>query len=136
MASSVTKVGRSCLVSGCSGSLVLKVDVHAGTGVGREIESSGSRTFFCLMHPTIFSKAPGVMCFSLPLDLFSQESSRISSGRTTCGGGDWKSSSCSWSDAAVETVSTLEARSGIFGMLDSFVMSHRGGREERDRVFV
>lgn len=36
----------------------------------------------------------------------------------------------------METVSTLEARSGIFGMLDVFVMSQRGGREERERLFV
>ena len=132
----MTKIGRSCSGCGCSGSLEASVDVDAGTGVGRESESSGSKAFFCLMHPTIFSKAPGVMCCSLPLDLVSHESSRVSSGRTTCGGGDWRSSSCSSSDAAEETVSTLEARSGIFGMLDVFVMSQRGGSEERDLVFV
>jgi len=103
VASSVIRVDGSCLVCGCSGSLGVGVGVgagagagaYSGTGAGIERVSRGSRTFFCLIQPTIFSKAPGLICLSLPLDLLSQESSRVSSGRTTCGGGDWRSSSCS-----------------------------------------
>lgn len=85
----------------------------AGVDIGNAIDF-GSNSVVSLMEMTIFSRSTGVMCFSRPLLLLSQESAHRSSGRAfgimvALAGGDDDSSSSLSSD---NVESRLEDSSG------------------------
>lgn len=132
MADSKSKFESSCEAVVEGGSAGLRDGVCIGSWIG----SSG---FVSLMESTIFSRSTGVMCFSRPLPLLWQQSSRRNSGRAfgmvvAVEGGDGMGSSSVSSEDAESRLDESPGTAGMsvaaaFGVFEKW---YCGARVDRD----